>query len=111
MEESNTQKSHVEKGYSLSYILYVINWPIGIVVRVFANGLEDKDSIPKIQKMVLDNYLLNTQHYKVKIKDKWSNPEKGVVPSSTPQCSCYWKGSLWFALDYGRPIYLYHKED
>ena len=30
-----------------------------------------------------------TQHYKVQIKCKWSNPEKGVVPSPTPQCSCY----------------------
>ena len=25
---------------------------------------------------------------------KWSNPWNGVVPSSTPQCGCYWKGSL-----------------
>ena len=29
--------------------------------------------------------LLNIQHYKVRIKDKWSNPEKGVAPSPTPQ--------------------------
>ena len=29
--------------------------------------------------MFLDASLLNTQHYKVKIKDKWSNPGKGVV--------------------------------
>ena len=34
--------------------------------------------------MVLDATLLNTQHYKVRIK--WSNPGKGVAPSSTPQC-------------------------
>ena len=33
---------------------------------------------------------------------KWSNPEKGVEPSSTPRCSSYWKGSLLVALDYGR---------
>ena len=43
--------------------------------RVFANSLEDQDSIsgwviPKIKKMVLDATLLNTQHYKVKIKGK-----------------------------------------
>ena len=30
---------------------------------------------------------------------KWSNSGKGVVPSPTPQCSSYWKGSLWVALD------------
>ena len=48
---------------------------IGIMVRVFANGLGDVGSIPgqvipKTQKMVLDASLLNTQHYKVRIKDK-----------------------------------------
>ena len=42
---------------------------------VFANGLEDRGSIPgrvipKTQKMVLDAALLNTQHYKVRIKSK-----------------------------------------
>ena len=43
--------------------------------RVFANGLGDRGSIlgqviPKTQKMVLDAALLNTQHYKVRIKGK-----------------------------------------
>ena len=43
--------------------------------RVFANGLGYQGSIsgrviPKTQKMVLDAALLNTQHYKVQIKDK-----------------------------------------
>ena len=36
---------------------------------------------------------------------KWSNPGKGVAPSSTPQCCSYWKGSLLVALDYGRQLY------
>ena len=48
------------------------------MVRVFANGPRDLRAIPgrvipKTQKM------LNTQHYKVRIK--WSNPRKGVAPS------------------------------
>ena len=43
--------------------------------RVFANGPGDWGSIPgrvipKTQKMVLDASLLNTQHYKVRIKGK-----------------------------------------
>ena len=43
--------------------------------RVFANGLGDWGSIPgriisKTQKMVLDAVLLNTQHYKMRIKGK-----------------------------------------
>ena len=42
---------------------------------VFSNGLEDWGSIPgrvipKTHKMVLDAALLNTQHYKVRIKGK-----------------------------------------
>ena len=43
--------------------------------RVFAYDPGDQGSfpgwiIPKIQKMVLDAFLLNTQHYKVRIKGK-----------------------------------------
>ena len=50
-----------------------MNWAIGLMSRVFTNGLEDLVSIPgrvipKTKKMVLDAALLNTQHYKVSIK-------------------------------------------
>ena len=46
-----------------------------IMSRVFTNGLGDWGSIPlqvipKTLKMVLDASLLNTRHYKVKIKGK-----------------------------------------
>ena len=46
-----------------------------MMIRVFANGPGDLCSIPgrvipKTQKMVLDATLLNTQQYKVWIKDK-----------------------------------------
>ena len=72
------------------------------MVRVFANGLGDQGSIPgrvipKAQKMILDTFLLNTEHYKVRIK--WSNPGKGVAPSPTSWCSSYRKGSLRVTLD------------
>ena len=51
------------------------NRAIGLMSRVFANSPEDRGSIPgqvipKTQKMVLDMTLLNTQHYKVRIKGK-----------------------------------------
>ena len=36
--------------------------------------------IPKTQKGVPDASLLSTQHYKVRIKGKWSNPTKTVAP-------------------------------
>ena len=37
---------------------------------------------------------------------KWSNPEKGVVPSPTHRCISYWKESFLVALNYGRQLYL-----
>ena len=45
------------------------------MVRMFANGPEDRDSIPgrvipKTQKMELDASMFNTQHHKVQIKGK-----------------------------------------
>ena len=48
---------------------------IGLVDRVFANGLGDPGSVPgrvtpKTLKMLLDTSLLNTQQYKVLIKGK-----------------------------------------
>ena len=80
------------------------------MVNVLANILGDWSSIPgliipKTQKMVFDASLLNTQHYKVRIKG--SNPGEEVVPSLTPRCSSYWKRSLQVALDYGQPTYIY----
>ena len=38
---------------------------------------------------------------------KWSNPGKEVVPSPTPRCSSYWKGSLLVALNYSCQLYFY----
>ena len=80
------------------------------MVRVFANGPGDLGSIPgrvipKTQKMVLDAILLNTRHYKVLSRVRWSNPGKGVAPSPTLRCSSYRKVSLRVTLDYGRQLY------
>ena len=55
--------------------LNIIRHRFGLMRRVFTNGPGDRGSIPgrvipKTQKMVLDTALLNTQHYKVKIKGK-----------------------------------------
>ena len=35
-----------------------------------------------------------------------SNPGNGVAPSSTHQCSSYWRESLRVTLDYGHQLYL-----
>ena len=73
--------------------------------RVFANGSGDRGSIPdrvlpKTQKLVLDAVLLNTQHYKVRIKGKMEQSREwgstllhlGVVAIE--------KGAFWSPLLY-----------
>ena len=57
--------------------------------RVFANGLGSipDQVIPKTQKMVLDATLLNTQHYKARIK--------GKVEQSREWCSTLPYTSVW----------------
>ena len=59
---------------------------------VFVNDPEDQGSIPgrvipKTQKMVLDATLLNTQHYKVRIKCKveQSREWSGALPYTSVQ--------------------------
>ena len=97
--------------FYLIYSVFYITLPdIGLGVRVFANGPEDLGSIPgrvipKTQKMVLDASLLNTQHYKVRIKGKVEQSREGVAPSPTHWCCSYRKGSLRVTLDYGRQLY------
>ena len=55
------------------------------MVRVFANGPGDLGSIPgrvipKTKKIVLGATLLNTQHYKVRIKGKVEQPrERSII--------------------------------
>ena len=63
------QTVYIFIGKNINKITY---WPSG---RDLANGPGDWGSIssrviPKTQKMVLDTSLLNTQHYKVRFKDK-----------------------------------------
>ena len=55
--------------------LYILAWLIAQVGRVFTNGPVDLSSIPgrvlpKTLKMVLNTSLLNTQHYKIRVKGK-----------------------------------------
>ena len=73
----------------------VLNWAIGLMSRVFANGLGDRGSIhgrviPKTQKMVLDAALLNTQHYELRIK--------GKVEQSWEWSSALPKTLVWYYL-------------
>ena len=67
---------------------------MGLVSRVFANGLGDLGSvpgcvIPKTLKMVLDTSLLITQQYKVCIEGKVEQSGERSSALPTPQCSSY----------------------
>ena len=62
---------------------------IGLVGRVLANGPEDWGSIPgrvipKTQKVLFDTSLLDTQHFKVRIKGKVEQSrERSRAPATT----------------------------
>ena len=62
---------------------YKLNWLIGLVGRVLANGPGDLGTIPdwvipKTLKMVLDTSLLNTQQNKVRIEGKVEQSKKRI---------------------------------
>ena len=76
-----------------------IHWHNGYSVCQLSGKL---GSIPgrvilKTQKN--DASWLNTQHYKVRIKGKWSNPRKEVAFSPIPQSQCSSKTPLISILD------------
>ena len=92
-------------------IFIIINQIIGLMSRVLANGLGNRGSIlgwiiPETQKWYLILPCLTLSIIKYRSRVKWSNPEEGVVPSPTTQCSSYWKGSLQVNLDCGRQLLL-----
>ena len=65
-------------------------WSNELNVRQWSGrlGFNPRLSHTKNSKIVLDAALLNTQHYKVKIKGKFEQSrERSSVPSPTPQCS------------------------
>ena len=79
---------------------------------MFASSLGDRNSIPvelyqRLKKWYLMPRWLALSTIRYGSRVKWSNLVKGVVPSPTPYCSSYWKGSLWVAPDYGRQLYFY----
>ena len=77
-----------------------LNRLIGLLGRVFANGLGELGSIPgriipKTQKMVLDTSLLNIQQYKVCIKSKvkQSRERSSTLPYNS--VVAFEKGAFW----------------
>ena len=92
------------------WILYMVNWLIGRVSRVFASGPRDLGSIPghvipKTLKMVLDTSCSTLSNIRYVSRVKWSNPGKGAASSPTPRFSSCWKESLLVTFDYRRQLY------
>ena len=79
---------------------------------MFVNDPGGRDSISgrvilKTEKIVLEVVLLNTQHYKLRLKGK---VEQGVLVFPTFRCSSFWKRNLRVALDFSRQhLYKYMK--
>ena len=67
---------------------------IGLVGRVFANGLENwvQSQVKSYQRLLKWYWLphcLALCNIRYVSRVKWCNPGKKVAPSSTPQCSSY----------------------
>ena len=63
------------------------------------------ESYKKLKKWYLMHPCLTLNIIRYWSRVKWSNPGKGVAPSSTPLCSSDRKGSLRVTLDYGSQLY------
>ena len=81
----------------------VLNRSIVLMSRVFANGPGDQHSIPgriipNTQKMVLDAALLNTQHYKARIKCKVEQSKEWSIWNTSRVLKLreyFWDVSSW----------------
>ena len=83
--------------------------------RVFANGSEagvqsPVESFQRLKKWYLVPPCLTLSIIRLGSRMKLSNPGNGVVPSPTPRCSSYWKGSLRVTLDYCRQLYCFRSK-
>ena len=64
-------------------------------------------SYQRLKKWYLIPPCLTLSNIRYVSRVKWSNPEEGEMPSPTPRCSSYWKGSFLVTLDYDRQLYFY----
>ena len=100
--------------FSLSLSEYIhaytyIYWPNEKGVRKWSGrpGFSPRSTHTKDSKKVLVAPLLNTQHYKVRIKGKVEQSRERSSAPTTPQCGSYWKGSLQVNVNTGHQLYSY----
>ena len=107
---SSYQKRSLQITLSHSHQLY-FDRPIDLVVEcspmAWETGVQSQvESYQRLRKWHLIPPCLTLSIIRYVSRVKWSNPEKGVAFSPTPQCSNYWKGSFRVALDNGHQLYL-----
>ena len=81
-----------------------------MMLRVFTNGPGDGvqsqvESYQRLKKWYLMPPCLTLSITKDESRVRWSNPGKGLVPSPTPWCCSYQKGSLQVTLNYSCQLY------
>ena len=95
--------------YSISAPVWLFYAGVNLIIEV-ASGPVDRGSIPgrvrqKTKKWYLMSPCLTLSIIRYGSRVKRSNPGNGEVPSSTHQCSSYWKGSVRVILDKGCQLY------
>ena len=91
---NSSSQNDISSLYSQSF-----NQPIGLVVECSPMGWETGfqslvELYQRLKKLYLIPPYLTLSIIRYIARVKWSNPENGVVPSPTPRCSIYWKGSF-----------------
>ena len=86
-------KKKKKKKKNIYIYIYIYIWPLGLLGRVFTNGLVQSQvkSYQRLKKWYLISPCLTLSIVRYISRIKWSNLRKGVVPFPTPQCSNYWK--------------------
>ena len=74
-----------------TYIYILAKW-VKCSLMAKVTGVQSQvESYQRFKKIIIDTFLLKTQHYNVRIKGKWNNPKKVIALTSLPRCSSYRK--------------------
>ena len=105
--ECQARRHQVPFFESLAWLNLGLN-PVECLPMAWETGVQSQvKSYQRLKKMVLDTCLLNTQHYKVQIKNKVEQSrERSKCPPLHLSNSSKWKESLQVTLDYGPQFYL-----
>ena len=81
-------------------IFFFLAYWVECSLMVQETGVQSQvESCQRLKKWYLMLPCLALSTIRLGSRVKWSNPGNGVVPSLTPRCSSYWKGSLRVNID------------